>query len=117
MTKKTTKEKVEDTLNEIILGSPSQQTIQPMGDRVLVLPDISEEKKTTSGFILPDQGGNIIGTVVAIGPGKTENGEFVPVNLTYGDRVVLGQYGHEKVAFEGKNYYMVSEASILAIIN
>ena len=97
----------------------SEPTLQPLGDKVLILPDVNEEKQTASGIIVPGAAQNIIGTVVAIGPGTPlESGEgFRPVDLTYGDRVLLGQYGHEEVNFGGKKYYLAPEGTILAVIN
>lgn len=90
-----------------------------MGERVLVLPDESGEVKTKSGiFVAGQTTGNFTGTVLAVGPGReADDGHLIKANVKPGDRVLLGTYGHEDVTFEGKKYYMVSESSLLAVIN
>jgi chaperonin GroES len=106
MTTKNTKEK-------------EQSKLIPLGERVLVLPDESGEVVTKSGIVVAGQTtGNFTGTVLAVGPGReTDQGNFIKAKVKPGDRVLLGTYGHEDVVFEGKKYYMVSESSLLAVIN
>lgn len=95
----------------------SEPSIQPLGERVLVLPDKKEEGLTESGIIIPGAEENMTGIVVGVGPGKTlDNGDFCPVGVSYGDRVLIGKYGHEEVMFDGKKYYIVPESSLLAVI-
>lgn len=94
-------------------------SISPLGERVLVLPDKKEDGVTASGIILPGTEENMTGVVMGVGPGKAlENGEgFIPVGVTYGDRVLIGKFGWEEVMFDGVKYYIVPESSLLAIIN
>ena len=94
-----------------------EPSIQPLGERVLVLPDKKEEGVTASGIIIPGAEENMVGVVVGVGPGKVlDNGDFSPVGVSYGDRVLIGKYGHEEVMFDGKKYYIVPESSLLAVI-
>lgn len=94
----------------------TEVSIRPLGDRVLVLPDPKEESITSSGLIVPGQEENLTGVVIGVGPGKVVDGEFVQVDLTWGERVLIGRYGHDEIIFEGKKYYIVPEGSILAVI-
>tara|TARA_B100000989_G_scaffold269670_1_gene225248 strand:- start:305 stop:583 length:279 start_codon:yes stop_codon:yes gene_type:complete len=91
----------------------SKLNIKPLADRVLVEP-AAAETKTSSGIIIPDtakekpQKGNI----VAVGPGTKEN----PVTLKVGDIVLYGKYSGTELNHEGKDYLIMKENDILAII-
>ena len=91
----------------------SKLNIKPLADRVLVEP-AAAETKTSSGIIIPDtakekpQKGN----VVAVGPGTKEN----PVTLKVGDIVLYGKYSGTELNHEGKDYLIMKENDILAII-
>lgn len=95
--------------------------IRPLGDRVVIRP-LSEEEmgtKSPSGIIIPDtvKGEKPEqGIVVATGPGKYDDGEYVPMQVSVGDRVVFSKYGYDEVKVGGKEYYVLSESSVLAVI-
>ncbi len=92
--------------------------IVPLGDRVLIsIPP--REEKTASGIIIPDtvsdeQKENKEGKVVAVGKGKYDNGELIPMQIKEGD-TVLFQWG-DKVEIDNVEYYVVSESNILAVV-
>lgn len=92
--------------------------IQPLGDRVLVKEEKSEGGKTESGIIIPEtvsqDRGAKKGEVIAVGPGRYDDGEIVPMQVKVGDKVLF-QWG-DKLTIDGEEYEMVSEGSILAII-
>ncbi|HVW82478.1 MAG TPA: co-chaperone GroES [Candidatus Paceibacterota bacterium] len=96
-------------------------SIRPLGDRVVVKPDEKEgEKKLASGIIIPetaDKEKPMTGKVVAVGPGRYEDGKLVPMGVKTGDEVLFGKYSHEAVKVGGEEYYLISENNILAIIN
>lgn len=102
------------------LNQKSSVPLQPLGDRVVVKPLSPEEmgSKTASGIIIPDtaQEKATEGTVVAVGPGRFDDGMRTPMTVSVGDRVVFSKYGHEEVKVGGVEYYIVSESNILAII-
>ncbi len=101
---------------ERISGSIS---IQPLGDRVVVKPVTKEEKVSASGIIIPDTVDKerpAKGTVVAVGPGKMEDGKVLPVNVKVGQQVLFSKYGYDEVKLDGEDYYVLSEASILGIL-
>lgn len=94
--------------------------IQPLGDRVLVKESAQEgHEKTASGIIIPrdseKDSGTKKGVVIAVGPGRHENGVRVPMTLKPGDKVLF-QWG-EKVTIEGEEYYLVREGEILGVLN
>lgn len=91
----------------------SKLNIKPLADRVLVEP-LEAETKTASGIIIPDtakekpQKGNI----VAVGPGTKEN----PVTVKVGNTVLYGKYSGTELKLDGKDYLIMRESDILAII-
>lgn len=99
-------------------------TIKPLGDRVVVRP-LSEEEMgstTSSGIIIPDTVSKEKpeqGVVVAVGAGKwDEDGEKrIPIDVKEGDRVVFSKYGYDEVKVGDKEYYIVGESSLLAVIS
>jgi chaperonin GroES len=93
--------------------------VKPTSDRVLIKEHADDkEKKTASGIIIPvgtneDKNGKR-GEVVAVGPGRTEEGKTIPVGVKVGDKVLF-QWG-DKITVEGEEYYVVRESEILAIL-
>ena len=96
-------------------------SLKPLGDRIVVKPAEKEgEKKLASGIIIPataDKEKPMVGVVIAVGPGKYEDGERVPMSLKAGDKVLFSKYGFDEVKIDGEEYYILSESSILAILN
>ncbi len=95
--------------------------ITPLGDRIVVKPfDKEGEKKLASGIIIPetvDKEKPVKGEVVAVGPGKFEEGKRVPIQVNVGDTVLFSRYGYDEVKIEGVEYYILSESNILGILN
>ena len=87
--------------------------IKPLADRVLVEP-AAAETTTASGIIIPDTAKEKPqkGTVVAIGTGKKDE----PLTVKVGDTVLYGKYSGTELKFEGKDFLMMRESDILAII-
>ncbi len=99
-------------------GSP----IRPLGDRVVVRPLTEVEAGTVSasGIIIPETAKKEKpeqGVVVAVGAGKwNEDGDArLAMDVAVGDRVVFSKYGFDEVKVDGKEYFIVSESSILGI--
>jgi chaperonin GroES len=96
-----------------------KQAVSPLGDRVLVKP-MAAETVTSFGIIIPDNAKEKPeqGTVVAVGPGKkTDDGKLIPVSVKVGERVMFSKYGYDEVKINGVEYYLVSEANLLAVLN
>lgn len=87
--------------------------VKPLADRVLVEAAPAEEK-TASGIIIPDAAKEKPqkGTVVAVGPGKTDE----PMTVKVGDAVLYGKYSGTELQVDGKEYLMMRESDIFAIV-
>lgn len=87
--------------------------ITPLHDRVIVEPAAAEEK-TASGIIIPDTAKEKPqrGIVVAAGPGKKDE----PMTVKAGDTVLYGKYAGTEITLEGKDYLIMRESDILAIV-
>ncbi len=98
--------------------------VLPFGDRVLVRPlseDEAKGKKGNShfGIILPDavsKEKSAEGIVLAVGEGRFENGQLIPMRIKVGDRVFFSKYAYDEVTEEGEELYLLKEDTILAII-
>lgn len=92
-------------------------SIKPLGDRVLVRPDVAEEK-TASGIIIPDTAKEKPqrGTVVAVGPGKVENGTKIDMTVKAGDKVLYGKYSGTELNLDGEDFLIMRESDILGIV-
>jgi chaperonin GroES len=93
--------------------------IQPLADKVLIKEiEVAEIGKTASGIIIPDSvkedRGAKQGEVIAVGPGRYDDGELVPMNVKVGDRV-LYQWG-DTFKIGETEYIMVAESNLIAII-
>ncbi|CAH8282631.1 chaperonin GroES [Mariniflexile fucanivorans] len=87
--------------------------IKPLADRVLIEP-APAETKTASGLIIPDNAKEKPqkGTVVAAGKGTKDE----PITVKVGDTVLYGKYAGTELKLEGKDYLIMRESDILAII-
>ncbi len=99
-----------------------EKHILPLHDKVIVSPKDREETMTSAGIIIPDTVDKekpMMGTVIAVGPGKfNEDGdERVPMSVSKGDTVLFSKYGYDEVKIDGKEYLILSESQILAVIN
>ncbi len=92
--------------------------IKPLGDRVLVKPLESTEEKVGSIYI-PDTAKEKPqeGTVEAVGPGRTEDGKHIAPEVKVGDKILYGKYSGTEIKKDGKEYLIVRESDILAIIS
>ena len=92
--------------------------IQPLNDHILVEP-IQEDKKK-GGIILPDtveKERSEKGKVVAVGPGKTDkDGKRISLSVKRGDMVLFTKYSPNEVKVDGKDYLIIKEDDVLAII-
>ncbi|HNT70134.1 MAG TPA: co-chaperone GroES [Bacteroidales bacterium] len=87
--------------------------IKPLADRVVIEPAPAEEK-TAGGIIIPDTAKEkpLKGTVVAVGSGKKDE----PMTVKVGDQVLYSKYAGTEITIDGKEYLIVRESDILAII-
>jgi chaperonin GroES len=92
--------------------------LKPLGDRI-VIELIQTEEKTASGIVLPDTAKEKPqeGKVVAVGSGRVlDNGERVAPEVSVGDRIIFSKYAGTEVKYDGKEYLILRESDILAVI-
>jgi chaperonin GroES len=92
-------------------------SIKPLEDRIVVRP-LEAEQTTASGLVIPDsaQEKPQEGEVVAVGPGRFEDGNRVPVDVAVGDVVIYSKYGGTEVKTGGTEYLVLSARDVLAIV-
>jgi chaperonin GroES len=93
-------------------------SLQPLEDRVVVQP-IEEEETTASGLVIPDTAKERPqeGKVIAVGPGRFEDGQRIPVDVKAGDKVIYSKYGGTEVKIEGEEYLILSARDVLAVVS
>ena len=92
--------------------------IKPLGERVLVEP-LTEGEVNKGGIIIPDSAKEKPqeGKVIALGTGKIDDdGKKIPFNVKKGDIVLMPKYGGTEVKMDGKEYQIMREEDILAVI-
>jgi chaperonin GroES len=91
--------------------------LKPLGDRVILKHQEAEEK-TKSGIILPDSAKEKpqAAIVVAVGLGKEENGNRVPMQVKEGDKVIYSKYSGTEVKYGEEEYIIVSQNDIIAVV-
>ena len=91
--------------------------LEPLDDRIVVKPG-EEEQTTISGIVIPDTAKEKPqeGEVVAVGPGRFEDGKRVPMDVKTGDKVLYSKYGGTEVKIGGEEYLVLSARDVLAIV-
>ncbi|OQB10708.1 MAG: 10 kDa chaperonin [Parcubacteria group bacterium ADurb.Bin216] len=93
--------------------------LRPLSDHIIVEP-IKEEEKTKGGIFLPqtsDKERPDQGLVVEVGPGKTtSSGKVIPMEIKKGDKVVFNKYGHHEIKVDEKDYLVLRQEDVLAVI-
>lgn len=92
--------------------------IKPLADRVVVKPEVPEEK-TKGGIILPDTAKEkpVVGTIVAVGPGKkSDEGKIQPMEVKVGDKVLYGKYSGTEITIKGEEYLIMRESDLFGIV-
>ncbi|MCL6567185.1 MAG: co-chaperone GroES [Acidobacteriia bacterium] len=92
-------------------------TIKPLADRVLVRP-LEREERTASGIVLPDTAKEKPqeGEILAVGPGRYEDGKRVALDVKVGDRVIFSKYAGTEIKVDGEELLILRESDILAVV-
>ena len=92
-------------------------SIKPLEDRI-VIRQLEAEQVTASGLVIPDTAKEKPqeGTVLAVGPGRFEDGARVPLDVSVGDVVLYSKYGGTEVKHNGEEYLVLSARDVLAVI-
>jgi len=93
------------------------QHVRPLHDRVIVRR-LEEEEQTKGGIIIPDTAKEKPqeGKVIAVGPGRQDDGTVVPLDVKPGDRVLFGKYTGTEVKLDGIEHLIMREEDILGVI-
>ena len=91
--------------------------IRPLHDRVIV-KRIEETEKTKGGIIIPDTAKEKPqeGKVVAVGPGRLEEGKVIPLDVKAGDKILFGKYSGTEIKLDGEEHLILREDDILGVI-
>ena len=92
--------------------------IRPLHDRVLVKRS-EEERKSPGGIVIPDNATEkpVFGKVVSVGKGKIlESGDFRPLDVKAGDKILFGKYSGTEIKLEGTEYVVMREDDIMAVV-
>ena len=93
------------------------QRVKPLHDRIIVRR-LEEEEKSTGGIIIPDTAKEKPqqGKVIAVGPGKREDGKVLPLDVKAGDTVLFGKYSGTEFKLDGEEHLILREDDVLGVI-
>jgi len=96
-------------------SSKNKVKIFPLAYRVAIRP-LEETETMKGGLYIPDTAKEkpIQGAVIAVGTGRREKGELVPMELKVGDRVVYGKYSGTQVELDGEEIILIKESDVIA---
>jgi chaperonin GroES len=91
--------------------------IKPLEDRI-VIQVLESEQTTASGIVIPDTAKEKPqeGKVLAVGPGRFEDGQRSPMDVKEGDTVIFSKYGGTEVKFGADEYLILSARDVLAVV-
>jgi chaperonin GroES len=84
----------------------------------VIVKRIQEEEKSAGGIIIPDTAKEKPqeGKVVAVGPGKQEDGKVIPLGVKAGDKILFGKYSGTEIKLDGEEHLIMREDDILGVI-
>ena len=91
--------------------------IQPLADRVVIRP-LEETAQMKGGLYIPDTAKEKPqeGEIIAVGSGRVEKGEKVPMELKVGNRVLYGKYSGTEVTLDDEQLLIIKKSDVLAVI-
>ena len=100
------------------MTTATKVAIKPLEDRIVVQAS-DAESTTASGLVIPDTAKEKPqeGTVLAVGPGRFEDGNRVPLDVKVGDKVLYSKYGGTEVKYAGEEYLILSARDVLAVVS
>ena len=92
--------------------------VRPLHDRVIVRRIEEQEQRSAGGIIIPDTAKEKPqqGKVVAVGPGKKEDGKVIAMDVKSGDRVLFGKYAGSEIKLDGEEHLILREEDILGVV-
>jgi chaperonin GroES len=97
--------------------SATATKVSPLADRVVIKP-LEESETMRGGLYIPDTAKEKPqqGEIVAVCPGKYEDGKLVPMGVKVGDKVLYGKYSGTEVTLDGDQVLILRESDVLAVI-
>jgi chaperonin GroES len=92
-------------------------SVRPLHDRIIV-KRVAEEQKSKGGIIIPDTAKEKPqeGKVVAVGPGRTEDGKLIKLGVKAGDRILFRKYSGTEIKLDGEEHIIMREDDVLGVI-
>jgi chaperonin GroES len=93
-------------------------TAAPLADRVIVR-SLEDAGQTSGGLFIPDTAKEKPqqGEIIAVGPGRYDEGTRVPMDLKVGDKVLYGKYSGTEVTIDGEQLIILREGDVLAVLH
>jgi chaperonin GroES len=91
---------------------------RPLQDRVIVKRTEEKEERSAGGIIIPDTAKEKPqeGKVVAVGPGRREDGKVLALDVRVGDRILFGKYAGTEIKLDGEEHLILREDDILGVV-
>jgi len=101
-----------------VVTTATKVNIKPLEDRI-VIQVLESEQTTASGIVIPDTAKEKPqeGKVLAVGPGRFEDGQRTPMDVKEGDTVIFSKYGGTEVKLGADEYLILSARDVLAVVN
>jgi chaperonin GroES len=92
--------------------------LRPLQDRIIVRRIDKEEERSAGGIIIPDTAKEKPqeGKVIAVGPGRREDGKVLAVDVKVGDRVLFGKYAGNEIKLDGEEHLILREEDVLGVL-
>ena len=99
------------------MATATEIKVKPLADRVVVKA-LEDSEQMRGGLYIPDTAKEKPqqGEVVAVGPGKFEDGKRIDMELKVGDKVLYGKYSGTEVTVDNEQYLILRESDVLAIV-
>lgn len=100
------------------MATKTSTKVVPLADRVVVKA-LEETEQMRGGLFIPDTAKEKPqqGEIIAVGPGRYEEGKRVPMDLKVNDRVLYGKYSGTEVTIDDEQYLILREADVLAVLS
>ena len=100
------------------MATKTSTNVSPLADRIVVRA-LEETEQMRGGLFIPDTAKEkpMQGEVIAVGPGRFDEGKRVPMELKVGDKVLYGKYSGTEVTIDNEQLLILREADVLAVVN
>jgi chaperonin GroES len=97
------------------MATATKVAIQPLEDRVVIMPN-DDVEEMRGGLYIPDTAKEkpTQGEVIAVGPGRIEKGDLVPMDVSVGDKVIYGKYSGTQFQLGDDEVIIIKTTDILA---